>query len=333
MKNIRIWFNHWFSTAYHIIELIKKEENIKFTIIGSSRNSESVVKMACDEWYEEPDISGDAYIDFCIDFCRTHRIDVFLPRHNQLTVSKYAQKFADEGIKVLIEEYSKASVLNDKSEAYDFFRENNIGNVPEYYIVNNSSDAKKAYAKLTETNSRVCIKRVLDEGASSFRILDSDTPAPFARAGGHIQAEKFFNDMDLVSDCPDFMMMPMLEGNEVSVDCLSTAKGIIMIPRFKTLTRTEIIRYDEEVLSVCRKFYEKMKLQWPCNIQFKYHNSITYFLEVNTRMSGGVQYSCLASGVNIPNIAVNKILGIEKNWELKNEEKKISYIETPLLIE
>ena len=333
MKNIRIWFNHWFSTAYHIINLIRKDDSIHFTIIGSSRNNESVIKLVCDEWYEEPDISGEDYADFCIDFCRTHHIDVFLPRHNQLTISKYAHKFANEGIKVLTEEYSLSSILNDKSKAYDFFNENHIGAVPEYYIVTNSSDAKKAYSKLTENNDRVCIKRVLDEGASSFRILDSDTPAPFARAGGHIEADKFFKDMDRVTDCPEFMMMPMLEGNEVSVDCLNTSKGIIMIPRFKTLSRTEIIRFDEEILSVCRKFFDRMKLQWPCNVQFKYHNNIPYFLEVNTRMSGGIQYSCLATGINIPNIAVNKILGTEKNWELKNEEKKISYIETPLLIE
>ncbi len=333
MKNIRIWFNHWFSTAYHIINLIKQDNDSSFTIVGSSRNTESVIKLVCDEWYEEPDISGDEYADFCIDFCKQHNIDVFLPRHNQLTVSKYADKFIKEGIKVLTEDYSISSVLNDKSKAYSFFLENNIGCVPEYYIVNNSSDAKTAYKKLMENNSRVCIKKVLDEGASSFRILDSDAPAPFSRSGGHIQAEKFFSDMDAVSKCPDFMMMPMLEGNEISVDCLSTEKGLIMIPRFKTLTRTEYIRFDEDILSVCRKFYEFMPLKWPCNIQFKCHNNIPYFLEVNTRMSGGVQYSCLASGINIPNIAVNKILGIEKNWELKKEEKKISYIETPLLME
>lgn len=32
---IRIWFNHWFSTVYEIIRLIKKD-NSKFYIIGTN---------------------------------------------------------------------------------------------------------------------------------------------------------------------------------------------------------------------------------------------------------------------------------------------------------
>ena len=51
---IRIWLNHWFSSAYNIINLIKKDEK-DFYIIGSSRNNNSVVKSVCDEWYQEPE--------------------------------------------------------------------------------------------------------------------------------------------------------------------------------------------------------------------------------------------------------------------------------------
>lgn len=333
MKNIRIWFNHWFSTAYHIINLIRQDKDIHFTVIGSSRNPESVVKLACDEWYEEPDLSGEEYIDFCLDFCRNHHIDVFFPRHNQLSVSKYLNRFTKEGIKVLVEEYDKSSVLNDKAKAYQMFAENKIGAVPDHYIVKNSSEAKNAYELLRRNNTRVCVKTICDEGASSFRILDDKLPAPFARAGGHINIEKFLNDMDISEKCPEFMMMPMLEDNEVSVDCLDTPQGTIMIPRYKTPTRTEYIRFEEEILDVCRKFYSCISLKGPCNIQFKYHNNIPYFLEVNTRMSGGIQYSCLGTGINIPNIAVNKLLGTDKEWKLIKKESKLSYIETPLLIE
>ena len=55
-------------------------------------------------------------------------------------------------------------------------------------------------------------------------------------------------------------------------------------------------------------------------------------LEVNTRMSGGVQMACLGSGVNIPNIAVNKLLGIDKHWTNNYEEKQVSHIEIPVVI-
>ncbi len=54
-------------------------------------------------------------------------------------------------------------------------------------------------------------------------------------------------------------------------------------------------------------------------------------LEVNTRMSGGVQMACLGSGINIPNIAVNKLLGIDKHWTNNYEEKQVSILRSLLL--
>lgn len=128
------------------------------------------------------------------------------------------------------------------------------------------------------------------------------------------------------------MVMPYLSGQEVSVDCLKTSQGIIMVPRVKTATRTEYVRYDQEIMESCRRFYEKVDLEYPCNIQFRYLDQVPYFLEVNTRMSGGVQMSCLASGINIPNIAVNKMLGREKAWKNEYIEKIVSYVESPVIL-
>ncbi len=50
---VRIWLNHWFNTAYSIIQLIKNG-NENFQIIGSSENEYSAIKNVCDEWYAEP---------------------------------------------------------------------------------------------------------------------------------------------------------------------------------------------------------------------------------------------------------------------------------------
>ena len=35
---MRIWFNHWFSTAYHLINMIKDGDPDKFYFIGTSTN-------------------------------------------------------------------------------------------------------------------------------------------------------------------------------------------------------------------------------------------------------------------------------------------------------
>ena len=50
------------------------------------------------------------------------------------------------------------------------------------------------------------------------------------------------------------------------------------------------------------------------------------------RMSGGVQMSYVGSGINIPNIAINKLLGRPKEWHCENRECIVSYAEIPMLM-
>lgn len=41
---------------------------------------------------------------------------------------------------------------------------------------------------------------------------------------------------------------------------------------------------------------------------------------------------CLAAGVNIPNIALNKMFGCDIDWTMDRTEKTVSYIELPQII-
>ena len=75
---VRIWMNHWFSTAYNIVNLIKQDDP-EFFVIGSNENVSSPIRTVCDEWYHEPTLKDDTYVDYCVEFCREHYVDVFLP--------------------------------------------------------------------------------------------------------------------------------------------------------------------------------------------------------------------------------------------------------------
>ena len=89
----------------------------------------------------------------------------------------------------------------------------------------------------------------------------------------------------------------------------------------------------EDIISICRDFQNKVGLKCPYNIQFKYLDGIPYFLEVNTRMSGGIQMACYASGVNIPQLALKKISGEELDWSCKYEEKILAQVLQPVTID
>lgn len=128
-----------------------------------------------------------------------------------------------------------------------------------------------------------------------------------------------------------FMLMPYLKGQEISVDCLRTPGEEIIIPRFKTNHRYSEVRFDEEIVEKCRTMMNLLQIDVPINIQFKGDGEKYCLLEINPRMSGGLQLSCLATGINVPDIAVHQLLGEEKPWQYPDRQKvyRVANLETP----
>ena len=330
----RIWMNHWFSTAYNIINLIKKDIP-DITIIGSNENLNSPIMKVCDEWYQESVLKGEQYVSFCLDFCREHNVDLFMPRREMVSISKYKKRFIDAGITVMVDDYEYVSILNQKDKAYVYFKNHGIGTVPDHFIATNIDQFIESYSVLSQKYKWICFKFVNDEGGKSYRLIDNHRKGYAALFKKQTTRMSFDAAVEALSEKQTFapvMIMPFLPDEEISVDCLCTATGLIAIPRIKDATRIEKVVYDREILKTCEDFYLNMPLVNPCNIQFKYLDGVPYLLEVNTRMSGGIQMSCAASGVNIPAIAVSKLLGNELAWENKQEEKMVTHVEVPVVL-
>ena len=330
---VRVWFNHWFSSAYDLIELLK-QDNPELYVIGSSTTADSVVKLACDEWHQEP-AEVEGYIDFCIDFCRKNRIDVFFPRKNLELVSKFKDRFTDLGVKVLIDDYPVVSLLNDKAKTYGFLKDIKGLNIPEYHIVNNAREFEEAYEKISEKGGFACVKFVRDEGAMSYRRIVKGKKG-FDRLRTYPGVEMLYDDylacLSEKESFDDLMVMEYLPGREISVDCLATEQGPIIIPRFKSFGRAEQVDFDPSIVSLCESILDRTKLECPCNVQFKEKDGIPYLLEINTRMSGGLQMSCLAAEINIPRIAYNKLIGKKERWSMKKIRTTLSFVEAPKIL-
>lgn len=330
----RIWFNHWFSTAYYIIQLIRRE-NPDVWIIGSNENPLSPIRNVCDEWYQEPVLKDREYVDFCLDFCRQHQIDAFLPRREMVSVSRYKSRFTELGIRVMVDDYDCVSLLNDKAETYQILLSKKLSTIPHHRIVTNASDFAEAYQALSSEYEKVCIKFVHDEGGKSYRLIDNDRTgysALFKKLTTRMTYDAIFEALSEQPSFPRLMVMPYLPGEEISVDCLKTESGLIAIPRVKDYSRIERIEYEEDILDTCRQLMEVFPLECPCNIQFKTLHGVRYLLEVNTRMSGGVHMTCEATGVNIPDLALNKLFGIPKNWVLEQKPCCVTHVEMPVVL-
>ncbi len=335
----RIWFNHWFSTAYRFIELLQKEDN-SIEIIGSSRTEYAVYKVLCKEFYVEPfEMSDIEYAQWCIDFCKEHKIDVFIPRRGRVPISDRIEDFEKIGVKVLMDRNSNLMhQLDDKFETAKIFRDNNICKVPELYCVNTYEEFERAFKLIKNHNEedRVCIKYSKDEGATSFRVIDDvvdNIKSLRLGEGLKVSYQKISNMLKSVDFFDDLIVMPYLKGPEISVDSLMTHKGFIGISRYKVGTRGTQVEFDKNLYNISKKFAEVTGLTMPYNLQVRWHNDELYLLEVNTRMAGGTYKSCL-TGINIPYIALCELLGVD--FEMPNvqniQSMLVSEIETPIIL-
>lgn len=63
--SMRIWFNHCFSAAYHLINMIKLDNSEEYSFIWTSTNPYAIYKTVCNDWYDEPkEITAPEYINF-----------------------------------------------------------------------------------------------------------------------------------------------------------------------------------------------------------------------------------------------------------------------------
>ncbi len=343
---MKIWFNQWFTTVSHYIDMIRANgEGRKFLIYGSHPNRDALYLQNCDFAFIEPELSGDEYINYCLDVCQTHGIDIFIPRKENVQISKRLAEFTALGVKVLVcPDNRLMETMDNKAAIYQSLLENSengkaIFYIPDYYVVNNVGEFKQAFERLKENGHKACFKPVIGEGAKGFRVIKDGIDSIqelFTYGGGYRLPYSYACEILGQQEAfPDLMVMEYLEGREYSIDCLSSQRELYAaIPRMKGGGRVRELVDSIELIQFARNFHTEYPLPYVFNIQVKYNNGVPKLLEINPRMSGGMHISCL-SGINFPYLAVKILLGekiqplsprfgirashIEKEMILKNE--------------
>ncbi|MBR3630305.1 MAG: hypothetical protein IKN55_07535, partial [Oscillospiraceae bacterium] len=235
---VRIWMNHWFSTAYNIIEMLRQDEP-DFYVIGTNESPYAGYRVKCDEFYTEPSLSEEDYVRFALDFCKTHEINVFMPRRRLMAISRHKAEFEALGVKVMIDDYALVELLNCKTRAYQALADSGLP-IPEYEIVTNAAAFRAAYERLSASYQQVCFKFERDEGGKSYRLIDNTRKgytALFKKQSTRMTFEDAYAALQEVESFPPMILMPYLPDDEISADCLNTASGLIVLPRIKNPTR------------------------------------------------------------------------------------------------
>lgn len=338
MKKVNIYFNRWFSVAYHYMNLIRSnEDGIPVQIFATHPDIHHMSLQGADVAGTELTLEGIEYVQFCVDFCRRNEIDIFIPRLHMLDIALHASLFDEIGTKVLVcRDLDLLEMIMDKGKFYESVKTTGIMTIPDYHVVSNAQQFREAYEDLAAKGHKVCFKPTETEGGLGFRIIDNDR-SPVEELFGHvtplISFEEAYRILDEAGSFPNLMVMELLEGYEYSIDCLSDEKGRLLaaVPRRKAGGRLRLMEYIPELAGVARRVAETYRIPFNFNIQMKYSGGVPKLLEINPRMSGGLHISCL-SGINFPYLAVKSALGGEVLPASFEHNVLASHVEQPLIM-
>lgn len=315
---MRIWFNRSFATHAHLVPPLRTNpDDEPVEIFVSHQDPATPMAGVADHFSLEVDLGEDAYVDWALAFCATHRIDVVVPCFRLPALSAARVRFAEAGIQLVCGEADAVSVCESKAAVYR--KAASLGlKTPPWALVRGAGELDSAIARIREHARLVCLKPVVGAGAQGFHLL-GDGPVGvdqlFGGSPARVHAsqirEALANAEQTGDAVPELMVMPWMDEPETSVDLLTAPGGqrVGALARTKT-GRSRALVKDGEAQEVAVLLTKHLGLTSLSNVQFRRWRGDLSLLEVNARASAGLFQGALA-GVDLLWPAIRMARGLE----------------------
>jgi hypothetical protein len=316
MSSVTLWLNRNIASAYNALETIRSalQPGENWRIVTSHPYRYNAVFRQSDAHEIEPsNLDERRYVRWCLDFVQRHKVNVFLPGTKLRPIVKARQSFEALGVRLLAAADAETlHILESKSRLYRAISAE-LAPVPEYRVVHDLGGFDAAYAELRQRHRLVCFKPcvsvyglgfhiVTDWGGGVRRLLNTASLRIGLRGVRRILGSQ--------ARFRPLMLMPYLPGPERSVDCLGRDGELLrcVVRRKASVEGYQKLEDNPKLVEVVRRLTAHFRLNGLFNVQFRDSGGVSYLLEINPRMSGGLYCSCL-SGVAFPYWAVRLAVG------------------------
>lgn len=323
-----IWFNNWFTTIYYTIAEFKK---LGYHIVASSSNPDQIYLTLADVKMHEPNSpSVDAYIKWALDVCKEHKVDYFFPKRMREEIASRADDFKSLGTTLVLDAIDILNKFNSKDAVYKEL--GYLGLNLEYKLATTPEELRTYIEEISKAFRSCCIKLDRDEGGSSFKVIRTEDTVSSDGISLN-EAVDFYNELCRKRNKQlNMLVMPLLAGPEISADCLYTEYGLICIARSKLNHRVQVVNTPEDVHKYCESIQSHYKFKYPFNVQFRWLEEDLKLLEINPRISGGIQMT-FPTGIIIPVLAIDKSIDVSAHREICEKTYRVSQLETPILLD
>lgn len=269
------------ASALSVLKGLRSQNQYKVRTIGLDVDGFVSGRFFVDRFYTSILPSKpDAFARQALEILQKEKIDLVVP------IIDYEfpvwAKLKEEGkagkASILMSPSASVEICQDKMKTVSFFRELQIPTV-----------------------------EILGEEGPITRFPVLIKPRHFGRASldVHIAEDAAELDFWIRKMKGNYLIEEYIEGEEFTVDCLSTLEGKFLkgLVRKRIATKgglsvkAEAVRNDFAI-SCCQKIVEALQIPGVCNIQFFKKGENYYFIEVNPRFAGAHAFS-VEAGLNI----------------------------------
>jgi hypothetical protein len=313
VSRVRVWLNRTYAENVFFMDQLRRNPSGRAVEIHATHGDpDSPILAAADTAALEPEgLSPAAYVEYALDQCARHSIDVFVPVLHQETVTAHREEFAAVGTALLAPPAEAVHTFHDKVTAYEAVKELGIP-VPSWWRVRTEEELLTAVDALEADGHKACFKPASGAGGVGFRII---TRAPFSLMhlngfpSPYVPLTMVVEALRNADEPVDWLVMPRLEQPEVSVDCLTGPDGRVRMAVGRTKNgRRRGFTLNPAWIEPSRLLAESFGLHYLTNIQFRMLGDEPVLMDVNTRPAGGLHQLSLC-GVNAPWAAVQLALG------------------------
>lgn len=310
---VRVWLNRTYAENVFFVDQLRRNPGDRAVEIHATHGDpDSPVLAAADTAELEPEgLSPAAYVEYALAQCARRGIDVFVPRLHQDSVVAHRAEFETAGTALLAPPPEAVAVFRDKVIAYEAVQAIGVP-VPPWWRVRSADELLHAVTELEAQGHQVCFKPASGAGGVGYRVI---TRAPFSLThlngypSPYVPLELALEALRRTEDPVDWLVMPVLEEPEVSVDCLTGPDNRVRLAVGRTKNgRRRGFTLHEQWLEPARRIAEGFALHHLSNIQFRMFGEQPVLMDVNTRPAGGLHQLSLC-GLNVPWSAVRLALG------------------------
>ncbi|MFF2744979.1 ATP-grasp domain-containing protein [Kitasatospora sp. NPDC058048] len=310
---VRVWLNRTYAENVFFIEQLRAAPR-PVVVHATHGDPDSPVLAAADHGTPEPaGLAADGYVGYALDYCARHAIDVFVPQLHQLAIALARPEFEAIGTTLLCPPATAIAAFTSKADGYATIAGAGLP-TPPWWRVRTPAELWHAVERIEDTGRTACLKPTTGAGGAGFRVLTRE-PYDARRLAGwdhRVQVEQVA--AALAGGGPDgepvdLLVMPHLDGPEVSVDCLADRDGspLAAVGRTKEGRRRGFTT-EECYLEPVRRLVRATGMAYLSNVQFRRLDGLPVVIDVNTRPAAGLHQLRLC-GLNLPWDAVRLALG------------------------